>query len=164
VLLLPRPWRGAALGRARGSRDILFSATKAKYGVKRAAPGNYRTRGFVPSCHSGILDPLNAPIDLITRRNVHGSRLFKEICGQARDETKHRGMLGARAKPAPLQTLGNNTAQELATVSRTACPTQPPGVSDDGAKSGRRGRVRLGIHPDRSLIQPHLLIPALHDI
>jgi hypothetical protein len=32
----------------------------------------------------GILDRLNAPIDLITRRNVPRSRLFKAISGDAR--------------------------------------------------------------------------------
>jgi hypothetical protein len=32
----------------------------------------------------GILDLLNAPIDLVTRRNVPGSRLFKAISGHAR--------------------------------------------------------------------------------
>jgi hypothetical protein len=42
-----RVWRGAALDRAYRSRDILSGARKAKYGVKRAAPGNYRTRCFV---------------------------------------------------------------------------------------------------------------------
>jgi hypothetical protein len=36
------PLEGAALERAQRSRDIVSMTAKAKYGVKQAAPGNYR--------------------------------------------------------------------------------------------------------------------------
>jgi hypothetical protein len=39
-------WRGAAFELGQRFGDILCVARKAKYGVKQAAPGNYRTPGF----------------------------------------------------------------------------------------------------------------------
>jgi hypothetical protein len=46
IVAEPIVWRGAALERTQRPRDILSSARKAKYGVKQAAPANYRTRCF----------------------------------------------------------------------------------------------------------------------
>jgi len=75
-------------------------------GAKRAAPGNYPTRCFVPLCRSGILDPLNRNKP-ITRRNVRGSRLFNVFCGHPRAGTNIAGLLGTIQSGSP--TVGTNT-------------------------------------------------------
>jgi hypothetical protein len=76
-----------------------------KRATKQAAPGNCRTRGFVPKCRPGILDLPQRTDKPITRRNVPGSRLFYEICGHPPAKT-NVAMFQSRCKVAPLQGAG----------------------------------------------------------
>jgi hypothetical protein len=73
------------------SGNFLFGARKAEYGVKQAAPANYRTQCFVqrfPVLSFSIRSTGDLPI---ARRNVPGSRLFNKICGHPRGKTKMAG-------------------------------------------------------------------------
>jgi hypothetical protein len=99
--LLPSPWRGAALARARRSRDILSGARKAKYGFKQAAPGNDRTRCFVPSCRLGILDPLNAPINLSRVETFAGAACLKSFAVTHAPKTNIPGLSGTIQSGSP---------------------------------------------------------------
>jgi hypothetical protein len=119
----PSAWRGAALARAQRPRDTLSGARKAKYGVKQAAPGNYRTRCSVTSYRDGILHSLNAPINPIARRDVRGSRLFKQICGLARAETNIARSSGTRQSGSPPRCRAIGHPINMPHLSRTRTTT-----------------------------------------
>ena len=70
----------------KGSRSILCRAKQAKHGVKQAAPEK-AARDVLPHHSIPRLFIRVTADEPNTRRNVPGSRLFKEICGHPSAET-----------------------------------------------------------------------------
>jgi len=74
-------------------------------GFKQAAPGNYRTRCFVPSYRSGILDPLNVTTNLSRVETFAGAACSRSFVVMRAPRQISR-VSWARSKAAPLQTVG----------------------------------------------------------
>ncbi len=68
---------------------------------------------FCLSFRSVIIHPRKVPIKPNTRRNVPGSRLFREISGHARAEIKIVGFLGAIQSGSPPGAFGPNHLDSL---------------------------------------------------
>jgi hypothetical protein len=65
IALLAKGLEGSRFGSCPAAlANFVATLIPPKRGKKQAAPGNYRTECFVPSCRSGVLDPLEALINL----------------------------------------------------------------------------------------------------
>jgi hypothetical protein len=104
--------------RPEGSRFRSYPATLTNFvstlippkrAEKQAAPANHRTRCLVPSRRSGILDPINAPINLSRVETFPGAACLTTYSAFLAPKRISRD-LQAHAKAAPLQGVGNKRA------------------------------------------------------
>jgi hypothetical protein len=69
---------------------------------KRAAPENYRTRCFSPSCRREIIHPLNEPTDLTRVETVPGAACLPRLAVMHAPRQISPGLWGTTQSGSPL--------------------------------------------------------------
>jgi hypothetical protein len=99
---------------SRRPREFRLNAIPPKRAKTGGSPELPRAR-FVPSCRSGIFNPLNSPINLLRVETFAGAACLRRCVAIHAPRQISRGGL-PRAKAAPLQALGKSRATATCSV------------------------------------------------
>jgi hypothetical protein len=87
--------------------NFVSTIIRPKRAEKQAAPANHRTRCLVPTQRPGILDPINAPINLSRVETFPGAACLTTYSAFLAPKRISRD-LQAHAKAAPLHGVGRS--------------------------------------------------------